>query len=344
MPITYGTSWRAAAIVFALWLATVAALSGPLFPFTPQPSGLAVARAADLDLYLRRREAQHPDVRPDLAKTILWNDRATRAATALSLVYIHGFSASRKDITPVVETLASRLHANAFFTRLAAHGSTGAAEFATVRAQDWLDDAREALAIGRRIGDRVVLIGTSTGALLATMAALEDDSRVPALVLLSPNFGIRDWRAKFIAGPLGPLLARIIIGSEYSFRPDSPGHAEFWTSRYPSQAIVALMDLVNYGRALHLDHLKVPTLIIYTGKDTVVDPRAIEERFDEIATPPKRLVDLPEASRHELTGDALAPETVQPVVRQIMTFLAASGVVGPTSAAGKRCTPRTDCP
>jgi alpha-beta hydrolase superfamily lysophospholipase len=275
-------------------------------------------------------------VRPDLAKTILWNDPTTRRTTPLSLVYIHGFSASRKDISPVVETLASRLRANAFFTRLAAHGSSSAAEFATVRAQDWLDDTREALAIGRGIGERVILIGTSSGALLATMAALEDDSRIAALVLLSPNFGIRDWRAKFISGPLGPLLARLIIGSEYSFRPDSPGHAEFWTSRYPSQAVVALMDLVNYARALHLDALKVPTLIIYTDRDTVVDTRAIEERFDEIKEPPKLLVDPPEASRHELTGDALAPATVQPVLGRIMAFLADSGVLRPSPAESRR--------
>ena len=81
-----------------------------------------------------------------------------------------------------------------------------AAGFATATAQDWLDDAREALAIGRRIGDRVVLIGISTGALLATMAALEDNSPdIAALVLLSPNFAIRDWRGRFISGPLGRL-------------------------------------------------------------------------------------------------------------------------------------------
>ena len=248
MTITRPTSWSAWAVVLVLWLATMAALSGPLFPFTPQPSGLDLAQVPDLDLYLRQREA---------------------------------------------------------------------------------------LAIGRCIGERVILIGTSTGALLATMAALEDDSpRVAALVLLSPNFGIRDWRAKFISGPLGRVFAQIIIGGEYSFRPDSRGHAEFWTSRYPSQAIVALMDLVNYGRALHLDNLKVPTLIIYTDKDTVIDTKAIQDRFDEITGSPKLLIDLPEASRHELTGDALAPETVRPVLRQIMSFLADSGVVGPTSADG----------
>jgi alpha-beta hydrolase superfamily lysophospholipase len=331
MPIIGPAPWRAWTIVLLLWLATAAALSGPLFPFAPLPSRVAdaVAEAPDIDAYLRLREALHPDVRRDLAKIILWNDPAAHSTTPLSLVYIHGFSASRKDITPVVETLAGTLRANAFLTRLAAHGSATGAEFATVTAQDWLDDAREALAVGRRIGERVILIGTSTGALLATLVALDDNSpRIAALVLLSPNFGLRDWRAKFISGPLGRVLARIVIGREHSFRPDSPGHAAFWTTRFPSGGIVALMDLLNYARSIHLDHLGIPTLIIYTHKDTVVDTQAIQDRFDEIRAPAKLIVDLPEASRHELTGNALAPETVQPVVRRIVAFLADSDVLG----------------
>ena len=146
-------------------------------------------------------------------------------------------------------------------------------------------------------------------------------------MLLSPNFRIRDWRAKFISGPLGRLFARIIIGREYSFRPASRGHAEFWTSHFPAAGIVALMDLMNYARSIHLDSLKTPTLIIYTDKDGVVDTRAIQDRFDEIAGTPKLIVDLPEASRHELTGDALAPETVRPVVQRITAFLAEAGVL-----------------
>src|SRR5262245_29561336 len=177
-PVESRTSWLTWAVVLAIWLVTLAALAGPLFPFTPRPSDIAdaVVLAPDVDVYLREREAQQPDVKPELAKTIVWNEPTTRNRTPLALVYIHGFSASRRDITPVVETLASALHANAFLTRLAAHGSASAAAFATITAQDWLDDAREALAIGYRIGERVVLIGTSTGALLATMAALEDNS------------------------------------------------------------------------------------------------------------------------------------------------------------------------
>ena len=312
MPLIRRT-WRLRAILIAVALLAFAGLSGPLFPFTPQPSAIrdVVENVPDLDLYLARREAQHAEVKPQQGKTVIWSDPATRSKTPLSLVYIHGFSASRKDIAPVIETLAGTLGANAFLTRLAAHGRTTPAEFAAVTAQDWLDDAREALAVGRRIGHRVVLIGTSTGALLAAMAALEDNSSdIAALVLLSPNFGLQDWRAKFISGPLGRALARFVLGKEHSFHPDSIGHAEFWTTHYPSQAVVALMDLLNHARSIDLGKLKMPVLVIYTDQDTVVDVAAIRDRFDEIQAPTKLIFDLPEASRHELTGDALAPETV----------------------------------
>jgi alpha-beta hydrolase superfamily lysophospholipase len=235
MPDAVLTSRRLGlAAIVAVVCGAFACLSGPLFPFKPRPSDIArhVAQAPDLDSYLQARENGH-DIKPGLAKSISWAGPAHRK-TALALAYLHGFSASRRDISPVVETLAEKLAANAFFSRLAAHALTTPAQFASVTAQAWLDDAREALAIGRRIGNRVVLIGMSTGALLATMAALEDQSDIAALVLLSPNFGIRDARAKFVSGPFGAWIARAVIGSEFWFRPDSIGHAEFWTTRFPS--------------------------------------------------------------------------------------------------------------
>jgi len=312
-----------------------------------------VAQADDLDTYLREREALEAGVKPDLAKAILWHDSATRGRTPLSLVYVHGFSASRKDISPVVETLGQGLKANVFFTRLAAHGMTSPDAFATVTPQDWLDDAREALAIGRRIGERTILIGTSTGALLATVVALEDEpvgfddelaalqerrtargdggvapepSDIAALVLLSPNFGVRDWRVKFLSGPMGWLLARIVIGRDYSFHPTNAAHAALWTPRFPSHGIVALMDLVNHARRLPLARLRVPTLVLYTDNDTVVDVGAIGARFSEIGATRKRLVNVPGATRHELTGAALAPDTVDTVEREIVKFVASLGI------------------
>jgi len=72
----------------------------------------------------------------------------------------------------------------------------------------------------------------------------------------------------------------------------------------------------------------MPILVIYTDRDVVVDTAAIQDRFDEVQGPPKLIVDLPEASRHELTGDALAPQTARPVVQRILKFLADTDVIG----------------
>ena len=80
---------------------------------------------ADLEAYLTESESRYNDIRPGLEKTILWHDPQRKKATELSLVYLHGFSASRAEISPVPERVAQELGANLFFTRLAGHGRTG---------------------------------------------------------------------------------------------------------------------------------------------------------------------------------------------------------------------------
>ena len=40
-------------------------------------------------------------------------------------------------------------------------------------AEAWMDDMAEALAVGRAVGDRVLLVGTSTGGTLAALAMHE---------------------------------------------------------------------------------------------------------------------------------------------------------------------------
>jgi alpha-beta hydrolase superfamily lysophospholipase len=95
------------------------------------------------------------------------------------------------------------------------------------------------------------------------------------------------------------------------------------------------MNLVNHARSLRLGNLNIPTLIIHTDKDTVVDTAAIKRRFDEMQEPSKLIVDLPGASRHELTGNALAPETVGPVIARVTSFLATLGIFEPEASRAR---------
>ena len=141
----------------------------------------------DLDRYLDESESRFPNIREGLKKEILWIDPEKKQQTELSIVYLHGFSASRAEISPVPEHVAMELGANLFFTRLSGHGSTGS-DLGDSNADDWLKDAVEALKIGQQIGKKVVLMGTSTGGTLALWLAFKfQDAPLRALILTSPN-------------------------------------------------------------------------------------------------------------------------------------------------------------
>jgi len=100
---------------------------------------------AALEARLAEDEGGVPGLRPGDAKGIVWADPERPSVTPLALVYLHGFSADRHEVEPLISELADALGANVFFTRLSGHGRDGAA-MTEVAPEDWLDDTAEALA------------------------------------------------------------------------------------------------------------------------------------------------------------------------------------------------------
>ncbi len=140
--------------------------------------------------WLLTRDAREPGVRPGTERQVRWAS-GQAARTPLALVYLHGYSATRQEVSPLTEELAAALGANLYLTRLSGHGRDGEA-MREATAEALREDAREALAIGKAIGDRVVLVSTSTGGTLSTwLAAGNPDPSLAALVLISPNFAAR---------------------------------------------------------------------------------------------------------------------------------------------------------
>ncbi|TIR08816.1 MAG: alpha/beta hydrolase, partial [Mesorhizobium sp.] len=76
----------------------------------------------DPQAYLARREAAVPDIRDGLEKEIIWANPMIHARTPLSIVYVHGFSASKGEVRPLPDEVADQLDANLFYTRLTGHG------------------------------------------------------------------------------------------------------------------------------------------------------------------------------------------------------------------------------
>jgi esterase/lipase len=277
----------------------------------------------DLDQYLAQSEGQFPDIVPGTEKTIVWANPA-KTKTPLSIIYLHGYSATRQETAPLSDEIAAQLGANLFYTRLSGHGRSNAA-MAEPTVNDWLNDTMEALEIGKRLGDKVIVIGTSTGGTLATWLAEQPNmDEVLAYILLSPNFGPRDQNSEILTLPWARQLAPVIVGPEYSWEPTSAEHAKYWTHSYPSPALVTMMGLVNFVRTSNLKSIQKPVLVIYSPNDEVVNSEKTKRRVAQIGSAIKEIdpiLDSGNPENHVLAGDILAPKNTQVVKKLILDFI-----------------------
>jgi esterase/lipase len=278
----------------------------------------------DLDQYLKQSEARFSDIVPGAEKTIIWAN-AAKTRTPLSIVYLHGYSATRQETAPLCDQVAARLGANLVYTRLTGHGRCGPA-MAEPTVNDWLNDAAEALEIGKRIGEKVIVIGTSTGGTLATWLAVQPNTEaVAAYVLISPNFGPKEVMSEILAWPWGEQLAELIVGPEFSWAPANEQQARYWTCRYPSKALVPMMGLVRFVRESRLENIQTPVLIIYSPNDQVIDVQEVESAYARFGTRVKALIPIIHTvnhTNHVLAGNILAPENTASVAKLILDFVA----------------------
>ncbi len=274
--------------------------------------------------YLEAAEAAFPDIREGNGKQVVWADPESRRRTPLSIVYVHGFSASPGELRPLPDRVAQELGANLYFTRLTGHGRSGdAMAEATVNA--WVNDLAEAIAIGRRLGERVVLMGTSTGATLITWGAtqpilMED---VAALVQISPNFRLKAPGSEILTWPWGRQLANLIIGESRGFTPRNALHAQYWTSDYPTDALMPMAALVKLANDAEIHNIQVPSLFVFSPLDEVVDAGATEAIIARwgAATEVEQVAESGDPLHHVIAGDALSPETTEALAARIVAYL-----------------------
>jgi alpha-beta hydrolase superfamily lysophospholipase len=275
--------------------------------------------------YFETVESAYSDITPGTEKRIVWAGQS-ETRTKVSVLYLHGFSATSEEIRPVPDRVAQALGANLVFTRLAGHGRPGAA-MAEVTVQDWMQDLAEALAAARAVGDRVVVIATSTGATLMTAAALDDDlSRdVAALVLVSPNYGVNHPMAPLLTWPAARVWLPLIAGKERSFPVRSADHERYWTTSYPSVAVLPMAALVKAVMRLKVEEVRLPALFWFSKRDKVVRPDLTadvaarwggETRIVNRNPGPE---DDPYA--HVMAGDVMSPGQTDVAVEDILKWL-----------------------
>lgn len=317
---------------WVLYLIGLLIIAGGLaFALGPRPqaeTGVSFDEATlpdDLDAYIAQAEAGFADLRPGNAREIVWAYPASRARTPLAIVYVHGFSASPAEIRPMPDLVAETLGANLYFARLAGHGRSGDAMLEG-SVQAWMDDFAEAVAIGRRLGERVVIMATSTGATLATVAATQPDLMrdVAGIVQISPNYGIQATGSGLLTLPWAERLVPLLAGQRRSFEPRNEKHAQFWTHEYPSVALLPMAALVDLAGKIDPAEITVPSLFVVSPKDTVIRPELVAEVAQKWGGPAEvvEVTDSDDPNNHVIAGDALSPSTTARLAKRTADWIA----------------------
>lgn len=279
----------------------------------------------DLDSYLADSEALFGDLRPGNQRQIVWAYPASRARTPIAIVYIHGFSASPGELRPLPDLVAEKLGANVYYARLKGHGRSGDAML-EASVHGWVNDFAEAVGIGRRLGERVVVMATSTGASLATWAATQPElmRNVAGLVQFSPNYGLQATGSSLLTMPWAKQMVQSIIGDRRSFEARNEMHARYWTFDYPSLALLPMASLVKLADAADLSSITVPSLFVYSPLDQVIRPDLVEGKAAQwgAATRIIEVTDSEDPSHHVIAGDALSPSTSNRLAAQTSDWIA----------------------
>ncbi len=248
--------------------------------------------------------------------------------TNLSIVYLHGFSGSSQDGYPVHVNVAQKLNSNIYLPRLFAHGLNSNEPLIEYTGEKYLDSAREALALGKIIGEKVILMCTSTGCTAAlTLAA--NHPEVAALVMYAPNIRITHPLDFVATLPWGLYIVRLVEGGKYHYITDVWKDKEkFWTTKYRLEAPIEMQKLLETAMNEKIfKKVKTPTFSGFYYKndkeqDNVVSVEAMRKMFSQLGTEDslKLEVAFEDGGGHEIAYDIVNKNYIR-VQESTLSFL-----------------------
>jgi len=298
-------------IIGLLGLLIVIYLLGPKAPKANLNTSLptVTSNLIALETEIEDLESKHPNIRPDNEARIVWYDETTKSKTPYSLVYLHGFSASQGEGAPMHTDFAKRYGCNLYLARLFGHGIRKEGAMSEITPEKLMESAKRAIAIGQQIGEKVIVMGTSTGCTAALYLA-SGNPDLAAIINYSPNIAIADPNAKFMTYPWGLKIAQTVTGSNYHSWVPSKGTEDLVTNKYLLDAAVALQATLDESMTEEVfTKITQPFFMGYWYKneevqDDVVSVAAMLQMYEQINTPEnlKRKIAFPNATNHVLAS------------------------------------------
>ncbi len=316
-------------LLYILGVLLIVYLFGPK-PDTPKYSVAipVVPLTGELEKYVSANEATHK-LRPNNEARIVWANDSLKQKTEYAIVYIHGFSASQEEGNPVHRNIAKQFGCNLYLSRLAEHGIDTSEQLLNLTPDNYWESAKLALAIGKQLGNKVILMGTSTGGTQALQLAAAYPDDIAAIVLYSPNIAVKDNNAWLLNNHWGLQIARLVKGGNYNNPEDErPIYKQYWNKPYRLEALVALEEMLeNTMNKETFSKIKLPVLLLYYYKDEehqdeVVKVSAMKEMFSALTTDTlhKRAIAMPNTGNHVMASP-IKSNDVAGVERETKRFL-----------------------
>jgi len=259
---------------------------------------------AMLEAYIAKKETARP-LREDNEARIRWHEEE-RKKTEYALVYLHGFAGSYQDGYPVNVQLADTFAANIYLARYAGHGLQPPASMVDFSPETAWADAREALAIGRAIGEKVILMSTSTGGTLAALLAAHFPDLVHATINIGPNYKDDIPGTWMLNSNWGFELSHLISLGQYREVTHEKARAnQYWDTMYVAEALYRLQTLVSAMEEPLFNKITCPVLTMYYHKNDSDEDERVEvsvypKLHKALGTPQEmvRLIALPTPETH----------------------------------------------
>jgi len=319
-------------LILVLILALIAAMGPkPTYPAIDAQINPLDIPLTEIDAYIQQKEAAY-SLKEDNQARIVWADSIPQK-TPYSIVFVHGFSASPMVGNPILQEVADRYGCNVYFSRLAEHGIADTESFKTISPKDLIESVKEAIAIGNEIGEKTIIMASSTGATLSIYLAASNPEKVDALLCYAPLIALADPTGKLLSYPWGLQIARKVIGSDYhKIKTDRPGVPKYWTMQYRLEGLMAVQYLLDEAMTPAVfEQIKQPLLVTYYHKDEenqdhIISVEAAKEFYNTVSTPEeqKALMELTNAGGHVLLSDIQAKDLKE--ARQV-TFDFLDGIV-----------------
>ncbi len=295
---------------YALPVFFIIFLSGPS-PSSPKlkkPNPIINIEIQEISEWVENKENKIKNIKDDNQSKVIFFDSIPQK-TEYCIVYLHGFSGSSHDGAPVHKMVANQLGFNLYLPRLYAHGLNDEEPLLNYTGEKSLDSAREAIAIGKILGKKIILMGTSTGCSLALNLANDPD--VAALVMYAPNIRVKHPLAFVATLPWGLHFIRLFKGGKYNYVDDlTLEKKKYWTHKYRLEAVVQMQKLLE--TSMIESTFNEVTCPVFSGfyykneieQDQVVSVYHMREMFTKLSTKKKlkEQKSFPNAEKHEIAS------------------------------------------